>query len=1188
MNVDSLKIKTFNIQIESFSQHIDLDKLSKDFILDTSINSEKTKILQNNEVVSYSNIDAFKKFNKKIGKKSGFSQLTYSKNLIKKQHNNYVFNKPPIGPIPNGLWCNNCYQNGPNFHLENCYDPSKFSLYLNLLGLIFFLENKKKLDHVNISTTIVSNFIDDFQNKIGNINHTKEEYINILDIMIKNNEEYRTLIYEEINENEWPKLNIAYYDVIEKPEKKKNPFDNCVIVSHIFQQDKSTSIRIYNKGTIFIVSCPWSNKKFYNKVLDRINDSESVFDSLKNKNENYEINMYKSGIKSVFSIFKLTDENSNIDLEKVYNFLWPTSDGLPIDIYPKETFIKEYEDSKEKLEQSYLYFSIRNKKIYYRFTIEYKSHLDTKKIILKLVPCVLENNTPIYCKPCKITMMIFNSGVVETIYSMCNKEKDNLCDEVYQDLSDSIEKQSEAIEKELNSAKDFVSNILLDIRDEIILERPEENKSAKIINTVTGIVQYNKPLKFKTGMFVDIFNIEEMIYDKYGKIIEIAEDDYKIQLYDDKNKKTEEIIIESYNNIRPNNTFNKATVMQTSKLKIEGLDTGNVPVPYSFRGECAGGKGFIVPFGGIQKRDGLFYPNCEKLTGTNKKQYIEHIINGFPLSSEEEQKFNISTELEYDYFSGIFKKGTTDLGSSILIRLPKNKELLNKISGDVLDYFNENSNNDDYIIGKLIDKYKTFNNKLDNYVIYKVDIGNDNIIEITGNDFHPKYIENRIWKGVLAKDANKKIIECANKLGLVQTPLETKNIEDDTKNMVLKKLKSIIKINSHYLFTRNNAIDLTKIPHLSISVNSNSQRAFLFFYKELDSYFIVDKDLKNVEKLQNMEKGIMEYTCVLDGYLSKINKYNTYHTIDCIYYNNDILKLDYFIGIENEPNYFEKANDDFNVYDSDEEISDYEDVDIDLNDLIGKVNKNKLYKKEYEYTNKLNINLDNYVNLLENGRLFYSILLTKIIKTLSLNSNYKFVLPNYNCAPKIDLKNITKTSENSIIDDTKNLLSKKNIDLIFIPFSGEHNILYWKSNVLNTVTLEIIDTDYVKKSTNKNVTKVFNVGLYGEELDILGKINISLSSTFSKKVESRKGKVFMRFIVNTMSNGKLNPTEPLLLESEDIVSDPKIGKLDVEKKIDYILNPITKNMLNSNKWNFGKFTLVPNEDNPGTTPLAIK
>lgn len=165
---------------------------------------------------------------------------------------------------------------------------------------------------------------------------------------------------------------------------------------------------------------------------------------------------------------------------------------------------------------------------------------------------------------------------------------------------------------------------------------------------------------------------------------------------------------------------------------------------------------------------------------------------------------------------------------------------------------------------------------------------------------------------------------------------------------------------------------------------------------------------------------------------------------------------------------------------------------------------------------------------------------------------------------------------------------KKNIDLIFIPFSGEHNILYWKSNVLNTVTLEIIDTDYVKKSTNKNVTKVFNVGLYGEELDILGKINISLSSTFSKKVESRKGKVFMRFIVNTMSNGKLNPTEPLLLESEDIVSDPKIGKLDVEKKIDYILNPITKNMLNSNKWNFGKFTLVPNEDNPGTTPLAIK
>ena len=67
--------------------------------------------------------------------KTGFYKLSLSKKDVYGYSTvNDNYNRPPVGPIENGLYCSYCEKFGPSNHAENCEIPQKESLYLTLEG----------------------------------------------------------------------------------------------------------------------------------------------------------------------------------------------------------------------------------------------------------------------------------------------------------------------------------------------------------------------------------------------------------------------------------------------------------------------------------------------------------------------------------------------------------------------------------------------------------------------------------------------------------------------------------------------------------------------------------------------------------------------------------------------------------------------------------------------------------------------------------------------------------------------------------------------------------------------------------------------------------------------------------------------------------------------------------------------
>ena len=66
---------------------------------------------------------------------NGFYKLTLSqKKVFGTETINDTYNRPPIGPIQEGLYCSYCSNIGPNDHSERCDFPEEDSLYLTISG----------------------------------------------------------------------------------------------------------------------------------------------------------------------------------------------------------------------------------------------------------------------------------------------------------------------------------------------------------------------------------------------------------------------------------------------------------------------------------------------------------------------------------------------------------------------------------------------------------------------------------------------------------------------------------------------------------------------------------------------------------------------------------------------------------------------------------------------------------------------------------------------------------------------------------------------------------------------------------------------------------------------------------------------------------------------------------------------
>ena len=172
----------------------------------------------------------------------------------------------------------------------------------------------------------------------------------------------------------------------------------------------------------------------------------------------------------------------------------------------------------------------------------------------------------------------------------------------------------------------------------------------------------------------------------------------------------------------------------------------------------------------------------------------------------------------------------------------------------------------------------------------------DDIRTITGKDFSLKYRQDRRWDGVDGDNLQRKLklINCAKKLGLAQSPYISKSLDSKTQNKVLTQISKILPDCSpkEYcgkktsVLTHKNIKNFSKRPYCGLVVPANSQRVIL--YATPESQFFIDETLL----VMDLDFDSIESVFVLDGYLHKEKNILRYFPIDCVYHDG-VLKLNY-------------------------------------------------------------------------------------------------------------------------------------------------------------------------------------------------------------------------------------------------------------------------------------------------------
>lgn len=240
-----LKIIGINMFINKFNsveEIIDIDKLKDSFILDEG--------------------------------ETGFYKLSFSKKeVLGTETVNVTYNRPPIGPIRDGLYCTFCDNIGPDDHDEMCSFPEDDNkLNLTISGFNEYI--LKKIDYSG-----------DYKNIKDNIESrrlTQEELNEILlipDQIIVENGTF------DIESNLNVLTKISYLGIYKKRGPKKlaaktetTQFLNNIIISYE-ENDNKTSIRISKNGLLNLINIPSdkeSQEKLINELIKRINESGSV------------------------------------------------------------------------------------------------------------------------------------------------------------------------------------------------------------------------------------------------------------------------------------------------------------------------------------------------------------------------------------------------------------------------------------------------------------------------------------------------------------------------------------------------------------------------------------------------------------------------------------------------------------------------------------------------------------------------------------------------------------------------------------------------------------------------------------------------------------------------------------------------------------------------------------------------
>ncbi len=205
---------------------------------------------------------------------TGFYKLSFSKKeILGTETANVTYNRPPIGPIKEGLYCTFCNSVGPDDHSETCSFPEDDNkLNLTISG---FNDNiLRKLDY--------SGDYKPLKDSIENKTLTQEQLNEILLIPDEITVVDGTF---DISSNLNVLTIISYLGIYKKRGPKRlaaktetTQFLNNVMISYE-ENDIKTSIRISKNGLINLVNVPENTEKrqkLITELIKRINDSKSV------------------------------------------------------------------------------------------------------------------------------------------------------------------------------------------------------------------------------------------------------------------------------------------------------------------------------------------------------------------------------------------------------------------------------------------------------------------------------------------------------------------------------------------------------------------------------------------------------------------------------------------------------------------------------------------------------------------------------------------------------------------------------------------------------------------------------------------------------------------------------------------------------------------------------------------------
>lgn len=935
-----LKYDNFMVQVEcqkdnnllefgmNFAKAIKLDveesRTSKGLFIKQTIDGVEHIVKQPYEICS-----SARKINKELTYEPvGFTKLTYKNDNNSNQDN--VYSKPP-DIIPTGCWCESCKQAGPFGHLNNCVNPHMVNLCLTDRGLQSCYNRLQinKLQETN------RDLADSF-GKLMELNMDFKQFQKMYDNNTTTAKNYwKILMYN-------PKFTNIKYGSVHTLSGPENFFIGPIVIQyHAPITHTKSSVRIYADGKIVIITCPWSQQKLYQTVIDKINSTNVTKEVVKYDNLTVRVT------NGSFRLFPVTS-NKGIKLDQVYNYFNPTDEHkAPIlNKGPKETIATMV--GEQTIENSYT----RNKNginkdgIIYRYNIE-----DPKrgKMTISFVKCIFDGST-IEPSMYEITAQIYNTGIIQLIFA-------------YDKTSTVVVSHDGTLEQQLDKQMNNIKKLFQEIKELMIyhfdqigsggsdgsgvyFDKETKKTSNMIYNTVPGVLPYAKKVNIRHGFLMEIYDEEnEKWSGNYGYVVD-----------QNKNKNTCNLVlstkIESYNSPNkitiPKNNLAKikiddktAYVLGKSDDNSENYDVvigepvefsremlrvhiqdhkdgkifqGSVqvcpktekngvpmqPVPYSFYGKCQGGASqYIDPIGVRSRKDQRYYPCCKDIgTDDNIKEYlVSFMMDG--MSDEDIRTGNVivgninGVEIE-DKYAGTFKPGTTDIGSTITFW-----------------------DNNDWKEGHIIKSTKMHGlGNDDTYTSFDIETNDDEIVEhVRGEQFHPMHRESRNFKGLnqIVGDPEKVkdiLISCAKKLNLVKTEIELEKANKNLRKEVWGKLEKIIvtkqtltvqpKLTFSDIITKTMPFvekyynKFNSVAYEAVIIPDSAIRSLLFIENNEEKKYIIDSDDNVI--IVDIDMPNIE-NCIIDGYYNNSNK--SYYPIDLLYNNGTRVKDDYLgLGID--------------------------------------------------------------------------------------------------------------------------------------------------------------------------------------------------------------------------------------------------------------------------------------------------